>query len=49
LNSFPLILHLELFKLFCLSFANNCFLGCKLKDLKFLNSLICPPQSDVSN
>ena len=21
------------FKLFCLSFANNCFLGCKLKDL----------------
>ena len=23
----------EYFQLFCLSFANNCFLGCKLKDL----------------
>ena len=24
---------LGIFQLFCLSFANNCFLGCKLKDL----------------
>ena len=31
---------LGIFSFFCLSFANNCFLGCKLKAIWFYNSLL---------